>query len=67
MIEILDKGLQAISDTALGLKQAISDSIVPESMQFYTNIRLDLLDSEGNVKQTEEFHNLITTAGKDKL
>lgn len=65
--ETFDKGLTNIAELALTMRQMLDIEGHPESFRLYANIDLKVHDAEGNLKDQRTFHNLICTAGKQKL
>jgi hypothetical protein len=52
---------------ALGEVQQVKDGLSSESLKLHANVHICLRDEHGNVKQEETIHNVICTAGKNKL
>lgn len=65
--QILETGLNGISDTALALIEMFRTELGNESLILHSNVNYKLFDEDGLLKQEENVHNLICTAGKDKL
>lgn len=58
--ELRDHGMEHIISQ-------VEDSLSGTVLRFHTNLNLKLTAEDGTIKQEENIHNLITTAGKNKL
>ena len=58
---------QEFAERLRGLAEEVGQSAGQESLRFHTNLHIELRGPDGELKDVRDLHNIVCTAGKNRL